>query len=137
MDFICLGGVRPFGAAFALPPARAPFEGAPAGTGAIYSWEGNNKVGAGRMTMTESRPHERIQIKLEFFRPFAALNTGELAFQPEGRETTVRWSMAGKHAFMMNAMGLFMSMDKMVGGQFEKGAGADEIGGGGWAQAVE
>jgi hypothetical protein len=103
------------------PTMKQTYAGAPAGTGAIYTWDGNNNVGAGRMTMTESRPHERIQIKLEFFRPFAAVNTAEFAFQAEGQQTTVTWSMAGTYAFMVKVMGFFMSMDKMVGGQFEKG----------------
>ena len=34
------------------------FEGAPAGTGAIYTWAGNNEVGEGRMTI-DGEPSER------------------------------------------------------------------------------
>jgi hypothetical protein len=96
-------------------------EGPAAGTGAIYSWNGNKQVGEGRMTILESRPNEYINIKLEFMRPFAATNTAEFAFKNEGKDTKVVWSMTGKRNFMFKAMGLFMSMDKMIGGDFEKG----------------
>jgi hypothetical protein len=103
------------------PAMKQTYEGAPAGTGAIYAWDGNNQVGAGRMTITESRPGDLIRIKLEFFRPFAGINDVEFNFKPDGSQTAVTWSMAGKHNFMAKAMCLFMSMDKMVGGQFEMG----------------
>src|SRR5437763_5038258 len=42
------------------PTMKQTYEGPPAGTGAIYSWHGNGKVGEGRMTLTESRPNDRI-----------------------------------------------------------------------------
>jgi len=96
-------------------------EGAPAGTGAIYSWVGNKQVGEGRMTLTESRPSDLVRIKLEFIKPFKATNTTEFTFKPEGNETVVSWSMIGRHNFIMKAFCLFMNMDKMVGGDFEKG----------------
>jgi len=103
------------------PAMKQTYEGAPAGTGAIYSWVGNKQVGEGRMTLTESRPNERILIKLEFIKPFAATNSAEFTFKPDGNQTVVTWSMEGKKAFMLKAFGLFMNMDKMVGGDFEKG----------------
>ena len=103
------------------PAMKQTHEGAPAGTGAIYSWVGNSDVGEGRMTITESRPNEMIGIKLEFLKPFAAVNTTEFSFKPEGNQTVVTWSMTGTNNFMAKAFGLFMNMDKMVGGDFEKG----------------
>jgi hypothetical protein len=64
--------------------------GAPAGTGAIYWWQGNNKVGEGRMTITESRPGDLVRIKLEFLKPFAATHTADFTFKPVGAQTGVR-----------------------------------------------
>jgi hypothetical protein len=103
------------------PNLRRTYEGAPAGTGAIYSWAGNKQVGEGRMTLVESRPSDLIKIKLEFLRPFKATNTAEFTFKPEGSQTMVTWSMSGTKNFIFKAFGLFMNMDKMVGGDFEKG----------------
>src|SRR5437660_8487692 len=106
------------------PIMKQAYEGALAGTGAIYTWSGNNEVGEGRMTITESRPSDLIRIKLEFLKPFAATNTAEFTFKPEGNQTAVTWSMFGKNNFMAKAIHLFMNMDKMVGGQFEQGLAA-------------
>jgi len=103
------------------PAMKQTYEGAPAGVGAISRWAGNNQVGEGSMTITASRPNELIRIKLEFLKPFAATNIAEFTFKPEGNQTAVTWSMAGKNNFIAKAVHLFMNMDKMVGGQFEKG----------------
>jgi hypothetical protein len=106
------------------PACKNTFEGSPAGTGAIFSWAGNKKVGEGRMTILESQPDQLIRIKLEFFKPFKATNTAEFIFKPEGNQTIVTWSMFGKNNFMGKAFGLIMNCDKMVGGDFEKGLAA-------------
>jgi len=103
------------------PEARKTFEGPTAGTGAVFAWSGNDKIGEGRMTITESVPTSLIGIKLEFLRPFKATNTAEFTFKPEGSQTVVTWSMAGKNNFMTKAFCLFVNMDKMVGSDFEKG----------------
>lgn len=103
------------------PAAKNEFSGAPAGKGAIFSWSGNNKVGEGTMTIVDSRPPDLIRIKLEFRRPFKATNDVEFTFQPERTQTAVTWTMTGRSNFMHKAVCLFMNMDKMVGGDFEKG----------------
>lgn len=103
------------------PAMKQNHEGAPAGTGAIYSWSGNDEVGQGRMTLTESRPYESVRIKLEFEKPFVATNTTEFSFNQEGDRTTVTWSMAGKNNFVAKAFNLIMNMDKVVGEQFDQG----------------
>jgi len=113
------------------PAMKTTFAGPAAGTGAIYTWVGNSKVGEGRMTITDSRLNERIQIKLEFFKPFKATHMAEFTFKPEGSQTSVTWTMSGKNNFMGKAFGLVMSCDKMIGSDFEKGlANLDEVVGG-------
>lgn len=103
------------------PAAKNTFEGPAAGTGAIFKWSGNDKVGQGQMTLTESRPSDKILIKLEFKRPFEDTSTTEFTFKPEGDTTTVTWSMFGQQNFMEKAICMFMNMDKMLGTDFEKG----------------
>ena len=103
------------------PAMKQSYEGAPAGAGAVYTWAGNSQVGEGRMTLTESRPSELIRIKMEFLKPLAATNSAEFTFRPEGDHTVVTWSMEGRNNFMAKAIHLVMSMDRMIGGQFEKG----------------
>ena len=103
------------------PAATATFEGSSAGTGAIFRWAGNHEVGEGSMTITESRPSDLIRITLEFLKPFRATNTAEFTFMSEGNQTVVTWNMVGKSNFIAKAVHLFMNIDKMVGGDFEKG----------------
>jgi hypothetical protein len=106
------------------PALQRTYEGPNAGNGAVYSWVGNKEVGEGRMTIVDSRPGELVRIKLEFFKPFAATNTAEFTFVPQAGDTLVTWSMSGRHNFMAKGFCMFMDMDKMVGGDFEKGLAA-------------
>jgi len=103
------------------PNAKSTFEGPAVGTGSSMAWAGNKNVGEGRMTIIESRPNELVRFKLEFFKPFRAVNTAEFTFKPQGGETTVTWSMFGTNNFMAKAVNLVINCDKMVGGQFEQG----------------
>ena len=103
------------------PGLRRTHGGAPSGKGAVYAWEGNPKVGSGRMEILESSPPARLLIKLDFLKPFEAHNQAEFAFTTEGGSTRVTWAMTGPQAFPMKLMGLFMNMDRMVGSDFEKG----------------
>ena len=103
------------------PAMQKSFEGAAFGNGASYSWVGNSEVGKGRMTITESRPHDLIRLKLDFIEPFETTNTTEFTLMPEGDKTAVTWSMSGKNNFISKAFCLFVDMDKMLGSDFEKG----------------
>jgi hypothetical protein len=102
------------------PNLRRIMSGAPSGVGAVYNWEGNNQVGQGRMEIVESTA-QRILIKLDFIKPFAASNMAEFTFTPAGGATEVNWAMTGTRPFMMKVMSVFMDMDKIVGKDFEAG----------------
>lgn len=109
------------------PNAKNTFEGPTAGTGAVFKWDGNADVGAGQMTIVDSKPNERILIKLAFTRPMVSECDTEFAFKPEGENTAVTWTMSGKNDFVGKAFCLFMNMDKMIGSDFERGlANMDE-----------
>jgi len=101
--------------------AKATFEGPASGQGAVFAWSGNDKIGEGRMTLTESRPTELVRIRVYFVKPFAGTSTSEFTFEPAGDRTAVTWTMSGHNNFLAKAMCLFVSMDKMLGGEFEKG----------------
>lgn len=96
------------------------FSGAEQGQGAVYAWTGK-KTGQGRMEITSSVPDSRIVIDLQFLKPFKQRNDTVFTLQPTDSGVKVTWTMAGKHNLMSKAMGLFMSMDKMVGGSFAQG----------------
>ena len=97
------------------------YSGAEKGVGAQYAWSGNKKAGAGRMTILDCQAPQMVVIKLEFIKPFAATNHATFMMTPSGSGTKITWSMTGDRPFMMKAFSLVMNMDKLVGGDFEKG----------------
>lgn len=103
------------------PGMNRTHSGAASGQGAVYEWSGNKKVGQGRMEITTATPSQLVVIKLDFLEPFETHNTVELTLAPSGNGTDVTWAMFGSNPFLMKVMGVFMSMDKMVGKDFEKG----------------
>ena len=104
------------------PAAKNSFDGPAAGVGAIFRWAGNADVGEGSLTITESRPHELIRIKLDFVQPFEDTSNVAFTFRPAGDQTAVTWSMEGRNNFIAKAICLFlMDMEEMVGGKYEEG----------------
>ena len=103
------------------PTMHRTYDGPPAGAGASMTWSGNRHAGAGRVTITASRPGERIDIRLEMFKPFAADNPVEFAFRSESGGTVVTWRMSGRKNFATKALHLVLSMDRMLGGNMEEG----------------
>jgi uncharacterized protein YndB with AHSA1/START domain len=107
------------------PQMQRTFSGPTAGPGASYDWRSTNgKVGEGHMTIQRSEPPSHIGIRLDFIKPMTATNAIDFRFVPEAAGTKVTWAMDGHHGFMGKAFSLVMSMDKLVGGDFERGLAA-------------
>ena len=106
------------------PGMKRTHGGSASGVGATYAWVGNDEVGEGRMSIEKSEPNKQLVIKLEFLKPMEATNTATFSFSPSAEGTKVTWAMDGNNNFVGKAFCLFMDMDKMVGGDFEKGLAA-------------
>ena len=91
------------------------------GRGAHFSWEGNGKAGAGKMTITESRPNDLVLCRLDFSKPFRCTNTQEFALKPEGSQTIVTWTMKGQAPFFFKMIMVFASCDSMMAKDLERG----------------
>ncbi len=102
------------------PQMKRTHSGAGSGKGASYAWAGD-KVGAGRMEILDATPSSSVKIKLDFTKPFEAHNLVDFTLVPQGDSTQVTWAMYGPMAFINKLFGVFMSMDKMVGKDFEAG----------------
>jgi hypothetical protein len=102
------------------PNMRVTYSGSPAGQGAIYEWEGNSKVGKGRMEILAAEP-TTTSIKLDFFSPFASHTETNFVLEPQGSATRVTWTMDGPNTFATKLMSVFSSMDKMIGKDFDTG----------------
>jgi carbon monoxide dehydrogenase subunit G len=99
----------------------SPYEGSERGKGAVYAWDGNRNVGAGRMEILEATTPSRLLIKLDFIKPFEGHNTAEFTLVPHGAATNVNWVMQGPAPFMSKVMQVFIDCDKMIGKDFEAG----------------
>jgi hypothetical protein len=102
------------------PDAKVVYSGAQQGRGAAYTWEGA-KTGSGRMEITDASVPSKVVARLDFYKPFAATNTAEFTVVGSGGASNVTWAMSGNKTFIPKLMGLFFSMDKMVGSSFEQG----------------
>jgi uncharacterized protein YndB with AHSA1/START domain len=103
------------------PAMKRTRSGPASGKGAVYGWEGNSQVGAGRMEITDTAPPSRVVIQLDFLKPFEAHNTAEFTLEPKGDATNVTWAMYGPANYVSKLMGVFMNMDSMIGKDFEAG----------------
>ncbi|MCW2710014.1 MAG: transcriptional regulator [Marmoricola sp.] len=102
------------------PALRRTYIGPDKGVGAHYAWSGNRKAGSGSMEITGSAP-EAIEVTVSFLKPFKATNLTTFQLQPSGPGTEVRWVMTGEQRGPMVLFGKFVSMDRMIGPDVEKG----------------
>lgn len=106
------------------PAMKRTYSGEVSGVGAAYAWVGIDEVGEGTMAIIAARPSDEIVIRLEFLKPWKAVNTTTFSFKQSGDATTVTWAIDGENDFMGKAMSVFMNMDRRVGGYFERGLAA-------------
>jgi len=103
------------------PAMQKTFSGNTSGAGAIYAWQGNKQVGKGSIEITATTPPTRVALDLHMMEPFEAHNKVVFTLNAAGDTTSVTWGMDGRQNFLLKIMGLFFSMDKMVGKDFEVG----------------
>ena len=103
------------------PNVKNTYSGPDSGVGAVCSWDGSGKIGAGSATIIESNPGELVRQRMDWKRPMEGTSTVDFTFKPVGDKTSVTWAMYGKNGFMGKLVSLFMDCDKMVGPQFEQG----------------
>jgi effector-binding domain-containing protein/uncharacterized protein YndB with AHSA1/START domain len=104
------------------PNMKTNIEGTDGTVGAKYSWVGNNKAGAGAMTLTKLEENKTIGQDLDFEKPFKSHATTYMNFEPADGGTKVTWGMMGESGFVSRVMMTLMGgMDKMIGPDYEKG----------------
>jgi polyketide cyclase/dehydrase/lipid transport protein len=102
------------------PDLRRTYSGPGSGVGARYAWQGNRKAGQGTMEITGSAP-ERIDVDLVFMKPFDSASKVTFDLVPVAGGTEVTWTMRGEQKGLWGVVGKVVSMDRLVGKDFEKG----------------
>jgi len=92
-----------------------------AGEGGTYAWSGNSSVGSGDMRITRSVAPSEVEVQLHFTAPMESRSTALFTLEPVAAGTRVTGAMYGPSNFVSRVMGLVVSMDQMIGGDFETG----------------
>jgi hypothetical protein len=103
------------------PGMQTSYAGTDGAVGSTYEWKGNDKVGEGRMTISEARPPASIAIRLEFLKPWKSTSSTRFELAPVASGTRITWTMDGENDFMGKAFSVFTDLDKMIGSDFERG----------------
>lgn len=103
------------------PAMQVTYSGPLSGVGARYAWQGNKDVGKGSMAIVESIPARKVGMDLEFIEPFASKARTDIDIEPAAGGSKVTWTMRGENNFVSKLVSVFVSMDKMIGKDFEEG----------------
>ncbi len=103
------------------PSAKMVHSGPESGVGSKTSWKEGKELGTGSATIVESTPNERVAIQLAYVEPMPMEQYSEYLIEPTKGPTKVTWKVTGQNNFIGRVMCVFMDMDKVVGGMFEKG----------------
>ncbi len=107
------------------PEAKMTYSGPEEGVGARTDWNGGEKMGqlgTGSATITASVPNEKVEIRIEYAKPMTMTQTSVYSIQAAENQSKVTWMVTGhNNGFMERMMCVFVDMDTIVGGMFEKG----------------
>ena len=104
------------------PTATYTLTGEDGVVGTEYKWSGNPDLsGKGSMIINEVVPNQKFGYDLTFFEPWEMSSKGGFELTPNGETTTVKWYDKGDIPFAQRPFMLFMSLDDMIGGDFERG----------------
>jgi uncharacterized protein YndB with AHSA1/START domain len=103
------------------PAVSRTYTGPESGPGSAYSWSGNRKAGQGTMRITDAQAPSEVHIDLAFLKPFKSRSKVVFSIEPAGAGSRVTWMLSGRKTTATKVMGIFKSMDSLIGPDFEKG----------------
>ena len=105
------------------PGLQMEYSGPEEGVGAKSSWDSKGKMGTGNAIVVEATLNNSVKSQLTYLKPMEMSQLAEVSLTPVDGGTRVTWSVDMKNGFVFKLFGVIMNMDKMVGGEFEKGLG--------------
>lgn len=108
------------------PNMKKEYRGTDGAVGFVYAWEGNAQAGKGEQEIIALTPDSLVDIEVRFERPFKAVAKTPLALESvpgNDRQTKITWGMSNNMKYPMNAILLFMNMDKALGKDLEESLG--------------
>ena len=102
------------------PAIKKTFEKPDKGVGAVCNWIGNDRVGSGKMVITES-DSDHINVELDYALPTLKKNWYTIEFIPNGKETLVKWHFSSDDDFEAKFTHLFIGADKTLAEDLQNG----------------
>ena len=93
--------------------------GTPSTVGHSYSWEGNDKVGKGNMSIAAIETNKKVSIDLHFIKPFESNALVDLTIENKKDVSTVAWIMKTKNSFFFRLISKLM--ESTIKKDFESG----------------
>ncbi|WP_299577394.1 SRPBCC family protein [uncultured Williamsia sp.] len=103
------------------PTMSREYDGPTSGVGARYRWSGNRKAGEGSMEIVAVDRPRSVDIRVVFSRPMRADNRVRFDLADTDGGTRVTWSMTGESSGLAGLFSRIVPMDRLVGGDFERG----------------
>jgi acyl-CoA thioesterase FadM len=104
------------------PTGVLNYSGPTEGVGSRATWNSKGKMGAGESEIVESIQNQIVKTKLTYTKPMVMSQLAYVSLNPQSNgETLVTWSVNCHNTFVFRVFGIFVNVDKMVGGEFEKG----------------
>ncbi|MCS6990502.1 MAG: SRPBCC family protein [Chitinophagales bacterium] len=97
------------------------YYGTDGSVGASMHWVGNKQAGEGRQTITAIEPRHRIDVHVQFLKPFSSEANSYIQVDDSGAGTEVTWGFTSITPRPFNIIYIFMDMEKLIGQDFEKG----------------
>jgi hypothetical protein len=102
------------------PSMKITYSGPASGKGAAHAWT-SERAGEGRLEITDSSPPSQVNMRLDMIKPMEGHNAIVFALQPQPGGTNVSWAMSGEYNYISKVICVFVNMDRMIGGEFDKG----------------
>jgi uncharacterized protein YndB with AHSA1/START domain len=107
------------------PNSRKTYKGTDGEAGFSAAWDSDNKnVGQGVQTISKIAEGERIDLDLQFIKPFDGQAKAYMITESVSEtQTKVRWGFSSSMKYPLNFILLVMSMEKMLGADLSEGLG--------------
>jgi hypothetical protein len=103
------------------PTMQRTYRGAASGLGAVSEWTSKGSAGAGEMTITAATASSKIDVVVDWKRPFKVRNAHSFTLTPAGSGTQLTWSAEGTNLYIMKVMEVFVGVNGLMGKHFEAG----------------
>jgi hypothetical protein len=102
------------------PKMKTSYQGTDGEPGFVSAWE-SDMLGNGEQVIKKITEGERLETEMHFKGMFGSTAPAYLSTEAMSDSSTkVKWGISGHMVYPLNAMQVFMSMDDMIGKEYEK-----------------